>query len=76
MLPAAAQRDTAGFGGREGYASSLTNASRFVLCDRSKNVQSQSVCVRIVAGDELDARVHQSGQKLDVARQSIELGDN
>ena len=76
MRPAAAQRDTAGFGGRECYASSLANASRFVLCDRSKNVQSQSVCMRIIAGEKFDARIHQTSEKLDIARQPVKLGDD
>jgi hypothetical protein len=76
MRPAASQRDTAGFSGREGYASSFANASRFVLCDGSKNVQCQPVCMRIIAGDEFDTSIHQSSKKLDVARQPVKLGDN
>jgi hypothetical protein len=76
MRPAAAQCYAAGLGGREGYASSLANASRFVLCDRSKNVQSQPVCMRIIAGDEFDTSIHQSSEKLDVARQPVKLGDD
>jgi len=76
MRPTAAQRDAAGFAGRESYASSLANASRFILRNRSENVQGQPICMRIIAGDEFDSSIHQSRKKLDVARQPVKLGDN
>src|SRR5262249_1337414 len=32
--------------------------------------------MRVVAGDKIDARLHQAGDKMDIARQPVELGDD
>ena len=32
--------------------------------------------MRVVARDKIDARLHQAGNKMDVARQAVELGDD
>jgi hypothetical protein len=47
-----------------------------VLGDGRQDVDRQARRMRVVAGDEIDARLHQRRNELDVAREAVELGDD
>ena len=46
-----------------------------MLCHGCHQVQGQPVGVRHVAGDEVDAAVHDAGDETDIARKSVKLGN-
>jgi hypothetical protein len=64
-----------GSSGTHGVTGTLGNGSAFVLGHGRENVQRQPVGLRAVAGDELNARIQNASNKLDVTGQPVQFGD-
>jgi hypothetical protein len=54
----------------------LGNHLALVLRHGGENVDGELVGVRVVAGDEIDASVHERGEEGDVAREPVQLSDD
>ena len=72
----AAQLLAACFGSRERLAGALADKLPLVLSDSGENMQGKPVCVGHIAGDKLHATLHQSRDKVNIARQPVEPGNN
>jgi hypothetical protein len=65
----AAELDAAPLGGGERVLGPLRNRLALVLRHGGEDVDGELVGVRVVAGDEIDASVHERGEEGDVARE-------
>src|SRR5271157_1814313 len=74
--PVRSQKDAAGLESRQRGLGSFRDLLGFHLGDGRENMQRERSGLRNVTGDEVDARFHQARQEMNVAAESIELGDN